>query len=336
MARLYDEADANTPKKKPPRKPRLPKEKGLGGGLSNQAPLNDYRNRMPFRVVKEDGQEYYYWQYGAIFELELEITDVEIPLVPDAVVDVVTQKGTIVDPHSKIASISLGSMSQEDKDDYMSASAIEKLLQRAVTVINNAKRLISDANKQMDALEKVLAGGGTVDDVVIQNIQTQITELRATVAKFERYADEMDDIRKNLEAAKTEASQLVNDLRKEQQARLAEIVSSYQSRLSELEERCVKRSQEQATIHSTDIQNVQTQITKIREDGVGAQVSFELPTGAQSPLFVIMDKKLYVKVDGKYVEAGSASVVPIIPEKVVTVTVDNDIMAITNVDAVTV
>lgn len=334
VARLYD-TDTSKPKKKKPRQPKLPKEQGLGGGLDNQAPLNDYRNRMPFHKEVKDGVDYYYWQYGAIFELELEIEDPELPLIPQHVVDVLTLDDSIVDRETKIANVLLGTMATKGIDSYLRAEKVEKLLTKTITIVNNARQLTAKANQLMDAIERALKGGGDVSDVVIESIQAQIGELRLAVSNLERYADDIEGIRAELQEIRKDTETQVSNLRTEYQNRLKEIVASYQLRLEEVETRCQNGISNNTVAHKRDIEEVRGLISDVRRDGVGANVGVTLPEGEDAPLIAIVDKKLYVKVSGRYVEAGSASVVPIVPEKDVEVQVDEfGAMTITNIDEI--
>ncbi len=309
MAKFYDDDEELVLPKKKPRQPRLPKEQGLGGQIDNQYPLNDYRNRMPFKSVDKDGKEFYYWQYGSLFELEFEIEDSSLPLIPQHVVDVLVKDNSFVNKETKIANIALGTMSRAEKDDYIYSSEVEKLLAKVLVIINDARRLSTEANKYMDAIEEALARRKTMDETAIESLQSQIADLRNSISRINSFEKELVDIRKELEEVRSSSHKEVESLRGEYQKRLREITTSYYSKLEEMEQRLTKSAEATNELNSVAFDSISSMLAEMRRAGIGAEERESLPATDEldSPLIVKVADKLYVKLSGQYKEVISAA-----------------------------
>lgn len=185
MARFYDDSDIIEPKQKKPRKPRLPREVGHTSNIHNDVYMNDYRNRMPFHYVS-DTEEYYYWQYGSVIEVEFTISDEEVKVANSIYLSDILENGkSIVDEKTKIANLILGSMSQEDKDLYITAQELRQLVAEITHVINNARQAARRTNRLLDRIDFALhKGGEQVNSVLIEELQHQMNELRKEVQGY--------------------------------------------------------------------------------------------------------------------------------------------------------
>lgn len=176
-----------------PQPPKLPESKN--GGVSNEAYLNDYRNRMPFHYIEEGTDGYYYWQYGATMEILFEITD-EVALtdpVQEYVTDVRENGQTIVDRETGVANIILGSMAKENVEDYYTAEQTMALFSKLMAVITQIQEVSSDNKQQIFNLWqyvfKLVAENNQLKSV-LANLSEQSTQLRQQLADLsQQFAD---------------------------------------------------------------------------------------------------------------------------------------------------
>lgn len=120
------------------------------GGVSNEAFLNDYRNRKPFHYIESGTDGYYYWQYGATMEIEFEISD-EVAFTdptPEFVVDVRVNGVSVVDKDTGVANLELGSMAKENAEDYYTAEQTEEIVGRVGAMAEIAKQEAEEANRR--------------------------------------------------------------------------------------------------------------------------------------------------------------------------------------------
>lgn len=124
------------------------------GGISNEAFLNDYRNRMPFHYIEQGTEGYYYWQYGATMEIEFEISD-EIAFsdpTPPYVVDVRINGKSITDKATGIANIILGTMAKENKSDYYTIDQAKQIIDRILSLAKQAEEEAKNAKERSEKL----------------------------------------------------------------------------------------------------------------------------------------------------------------------------------------
>ena len=159
MSRFFDdEPDFDVVQEHEDRCPRphLPHEHN--GGISNEAYLNDYRNRMPFHYIEEGKDGYYYWQYGATMEIEFTITDeaAHTNEIPPYLVDVRVNGKSIVDEDTGIADIVHGSMADEDRNDYYTRTQVDRVVGEAVKRMNEALQKMNSLNKTIEKINRDL------------------------------------------------------------------------------------------------------------------------------------------------------------------------------------
>lgn len=159
MSRFFDDPDYDVIREhedKKPGPPKLPKQRN--SGTSNEAYLNDYRNRMPFHYIEEGSDGYYYWQYGATMEIEFVITDevAQTQEAPPYLVDVRLNGKSVVADDSGIADLSLGSMSEQETDNYYTAEQVNNFMAQAVKIASDAKELVQRMGKQVEQITRDL------------------------------------------------------------------------------------------------------------------------------------------------------------------------------------
>ncbi|MCM1322798.1 MAG: hypothetical protein NC218_01295 [Acetobacter sp.] len=146
------------------------------GGTSNEAFLNDYRNRMPYHYIEEGSEGYYYWQYGATMEIEFEITD-EVAFTdptPPFVVDVRINGKSVVDKDTGVAELTLGSMAEEEASDYYTAKQTEELLGRVIEMAETTQIAAEEANRRaskmsLDVYSMIGQAPGVSDNYTVAN-----------------------------------------------------------------------------------------------------------------------------------------------------------------------
>lgn len=206
MVKFYDDQDYEKPKKPKSYTPELPKEVGHLSSIHNDVFLNDYRNRMPFHFTS-DTEDYYYWQYGSVIELEITIGDIDTESYPIYVTDVLENNDSIVDPKTKIANLVLGTMAREDIGIYITSKSFEAFITEVVKAINKARDITNEANAWLDRIVNELeVGGKEVNAALIEELQRQINVLRNDLST---YASKIDGIQADV----TQMKDLVAELK---------------------------------------------------------------------------------------------------------------------------
>lgn len=147
-------------------------EYGVEGGVSNEAYLNDYRNRKPFHYIEEGTDGYYYWQYGATMEIEIEIVDEvaftteEVPVFP--VEDVLVGGESVLDEDRKVV---LGTMAKENAEDYYQKNLIDVVnAAQELLIQNETARAEAKERDLLDMInaerERAIAAEGALTQVV--------------------------------------------------------------------------------------------------------------------------------------------------------------------------
>ena len=127
---------------------------GENGGISNQYCLNDYRNRMPFHYVEEGDDGYYYWHYGATMVIEIELEDLSLAITDDTplfVIDVKRNGQSITDP-AMIADILLGSMADEDREDYYTKQQIIDKFNIVWSSLNSKTAALKNTTQELEVI----------------------------------------------------------------------------------------------------------------------------------------------------------------------------------------
>lgn len=126
------------------------------GGVSNQAFLADYRNRMPYHYIENGEDGYYYWNYGETLVLEFTIEDgvASTDPTPEFVTDVRVNGISVTDAATGVADILLGSMAFKNETDYTSKEELEGLLHRFEAALDDAEQKANQAKKKADKMAK--------------------------------------------------------------------------------------------------------------------------------------------------------------------------------------
>lgn len=128
------------------------------GGTSNEAFLNDYRNRMPYHYIEQGTEGYYYWQYGATMEIEFEISDeiASTDPTPPFIVDFRVNGQSLVDKVTGIVDLTLGSMAKEDKANYYTVNQANDVFKRAMDLAKQAEAEALAAKERAERMSRDL------------------------------------------------------------------------------------------------------------------------------------------------------------------------------------
>lgn len=199
MSKFFDdeeEIDYGVAQNTADNSPHAPKiQKPANGGTSQQAYLNDYRNRMPFHYIEEGGDGYYYWQYGATMEIVFTITD-EVALTDPAplfVGDVRVNGKSVLDRSLGVANIALGTLARESKKNYYTKEQVDLLMASMMEVVDFVQQAQIDNKNYIDEVSARTEGLVSAALAEIKELRNDvIARVDTLVELFEKYRDEVD------------------------------------------------------------------------------------------------------------------------------------------------
>ena len=150
MPNIYKEP-ITVPAPPTPAPPKLPKDFGPAYDVKNAIYLNDYRNRLPFKVEEDDAD--YEWAYGSTMDLVFTISDEDKPVDSynyKYVVDVRNLGKSIVDEATKVAHLTVSDMAYQSKDNYITTKVVGDMLVTALNLVDKAEHLLVEAGKKYD------------------------------------------------------------------------------------------------------------------------------------------------------------------------------------------
>ena len=126
------------------------------GGISNQAVLVEYGNRLPYHYIEQGDDGYYYWNYGETIVLEFTIEDgiASTDPTPEFVTDVRVNGLSVTDTATGVADILLGSMAFQNAADYTTTEELDAVLSGFESVLSEAEQKANQAKKKADKMAK--------------------------------------------------------------------------------------------------------------------------------------------------------------------------------------